>query len=84
MLLDCELQPAIFPRDRHPEQAELTHLLHDRLRNAALIVDLQFDWLQLFVGEAADRVEIFAEIGFGYRAGHGFVLQLATFRRVIA
>ena len=51
-----EPHPAVLLGDRHPEQAELLHLLDDRLREAVLVVVVLGVRDDLLVGELADHL----------------------------
>ena len=53
---EVEAHPAVLLRDRHAEQAELLHLLHDRLREGVLVVVLLGDRDDLVVDELADHL----------------------------
>ena len=68
--------PAVLLGDRHPEQAELLHLLHDGLREGVLVVvvlgvgkDLLVDELAHHLGDVALDVGLLVVSGGFY--GHG-------------
>ena len=71
-----QVQPhaAVLLGDRDPEQPELLHLLHDRLREAVLVVVMLGVGEDLLVGELADhladRLLFVGEIGRGAGGCH--------------
>ena len=73
---EVEPHPAVLLRDRHTEQPELLHLLHDRLGELVLVVVLLGDRENLVVHELPDHlrdgpllVGLLGEGAGGY--GHG-------------